>query len=112
KIITLDNRKYFSPNNCYQAMWMLTTTILLEVLKDPIINIFFDQPNLHREHAASFSLGLPPHHEYRENVNDPRFLNMIPLLEIDSSGCETSTISSKSLIHHLPNRYLDMNKIS
>ena len=101
-IIHIDGKRYITPaypNMAYQGFWILPTTLLKENMSN-FLNI-----NLHREHAASYTLGPPPFHNYEENYKGGFFLNKIPLLELN----ENDQIHEICIVYHTPNRYVDVS---
>ena len=102
EILTIDGKRYITPkypNMAYQGFWILPTKMLKENLCYNFLNI-----NLYREHAASFTLGPPPYHNYDKNYVDNLFLNKIPLLELN----DNNQIHEICLTYHLPNKYVDI----
>ena len=102
EIISINNKRYITPkypNFSYQGFWILPTNLLKEN-----INYSFLDKNLCREHAASYTLGPPPFHNYDENYKGNIFLNKIPLLELN----EKNQIHEICLTYHTPNRYVDI----
>lgn len=104
EIITIDDIHYFTPkypNFAYQGFWLLPT----KLLKEHITKHFLDV-NLHREHAASYTLGPPSYHCYDPNYIGINFLNKIPLLQLNNDF----QIDEICLVYHTPNKYVDLFK--
>ena len=66
------------------------------------INNDFMIVSTYREHAASYPLGPPPTHGHVVNYKGGYHLNKIPLFELDNNK-----LSSKCLVYHTPNKYVD-----
>jgi len=99
EIVHHNGKKYFVPTHPYSAFWCLPTKLLQKT-----INPFtFLVRNEYREHASAYLLGPPPTHKHDPSYRETKFLNKIPLFEIDNGQ-----ISGKCLIYHVPNKYADV----
>lgn len=91
-------RAYYQSGIPYQGFWMLPTKFL-----KPYVDPHFVYLSQDRELLASFPHGPPPNFTPVKNNRNPRFLNKIPLYEV-----ENDSLSMRCYVYHLSDKHTEV----